>query len=309
MEGRPSVLVCVLYVGEPSLMEAIRSIEAQRDVDVRIIVIGHHPKQQAHERLFKTLNAFRDEHDAMLFIGSDMKIASDRLLFTLTDFYRTFPDVDQIVLGVDDWFSGEQILGVHSWRRGVKHSTSPHRLFTDVVDNSSRRKFKLARPRTPLILHGEAPSDLQAIRYGAQRAMKAASSGKESRWERLGSFVRFAQTAPTPQRLLAAAAIALALEDAEFGMRCLSGDRPLSVEDLEAVRARSGVEDLLDSLEKLVSDEPSRDRLRRERQEAAPARSRQSVLRRIRSSRRSGRAFEGAPQESMERAFYDLLGA
>jgi hypothetical protein len=292
-------------------MDAIRSVEKQRDVDARLIVIGHHPKQSAHARLFETLNAYRDRHDVMLFIGADMAIIPERLLYALIEFYRAFPEIDQTLFGVEDWFSGEQILGFLSWRRGVRHATSPDRLFTDVVKNSSRREFKIARPMTPLMLHGQQPSDLQAIRYGAQRAMKAAQSGKSSRWERLQSFILFARQSPTQQRMLAAASIAIALEDTDFGMRCISGDYPLNEDDLRRVQRRAEKPQLLNCLLNLTEDQSVRERLHRERRGFLPERpaSRPKLLQRLNEFKR-GRlesAPNRVPQESMEKIFYELL--
>ena len=307
--GLPSALVCLLYAGEPSLANAIRSIEKQRGVDVRFILIGNHPKRLAHERLFKTLNMFRDEHDVTLFLGADMELVPDRLLAALAGTYRQFPSIDHAILGVDDWFSGEQILGVQSWRRGVRHATDPNRLFTDVVANSSRGKFKLAHPRTPLILHGEEPSNAQAIRYGAQRAMKAAASGKASRWDRLATFARSVTEEPHPKRLLALAAMDVALEDPEFGLRCISGDDPLNASDLSVLHRRAESGDLVQSLSEKVNDSALRLSLSRERSESPADRGRPRLKYLSKVANFSSVRSDPPPQESIEAAFYEFLAA
>lgn len=307
MAGLPSALVCLLYAGEPSLTNAIQSIEKQRDIQVHFILVGNHPKQLAHERLFKTLNAYSDEYDLTLFLGADMELVPNRLLAALAGIYLQFPSIDHAFLGVEDWFSGEQILGVHSWRRGVQHATKPNRIFTDVVAHSSRQKFKLAHPRTPLILHGQEPSELQAIRYGAQRAMKAAALNKSSRWDRLGTFTRFVAKEPSSTRLLALAAIDLALEDAGAGLRFIAGDHSLSVSDLDVLHQRAESADLIESLVAKLDSPSFRSSVSREGSDS-PTELGQSLLQRLSQfTSFSATNAAGPSRQSVEEALYGLL--
>ena len=260
-----SVLACVLYTGEPSLASALKSLETQRDVDVRLIMIGYHPKHQAHKRLFETLNRYEAEHEFSIFLGADMELVEPRLLASLTAVYRQFPTLDEVMLGVNDWYSGEPQLGVLSWRRGVRHTLPRSSLFTDVTQSKVRSRVKIHPPLKPLILHGVDPSEIQAIRYGAQRGSKAAVSGKASRWERLEQFVEFAAANPHSGRRLALAGVLLSLEDADLGMRCISGEVPLSSDDLNRIRSVADSPHLVDDLNSLMSDPKLRIRLTLER--------------------------------------------
>jgi hypothetical protein len=91
----------------------------------------------------------------------------------------------------------------------------------------------------PLVLHGIGPSDDQAVRYGAHRALKAVATGKASRLERLAEFVRFVEVDPQPQRRLALAAAELALRDPAAGRRMVDVHDGLTPEELEGLRKRS----------------------------------------------------------------------
>lgn len=262
-------LAVVLYAGETSLPTALSSIESQTHVIPRFVVFGNHPKHQAHTRLFQLMNNYRAEHDFFIFLGADMSLVAPRLFHSLGTVFDEFPRLDHVLLDVNDWYSGEPQIGVNVWRRGVAHGTSPNRLFTDLASSTARTRLKIERPRVPLILHGIDPSDRQAVRYGAQRGMKAAASGKESRWERLGNLVEFTATDPAPQRLLALAGVKAALTDRSLGNRCIESTRSLSDDDLRKLRDSAGSAGLVDELLLLVMDPDFRIKLAAERREDA----------------------------------------
>lgn len=258
-------LAIILYAGEPSLSTAIASLEDQSDIIPRFVLIGNHPKHEAHERLFNLMNTHRDAYDYFIFIGADMSLAAPRLLAGLGTVFEEFPRLDHILLGANDWYSGEHQLGVNVWRRGVKHGASLNKLFTDVVSSTSRARLKIARPRTPLILHGINPSDRQAVRYGAQRGMKAAASGKQSRWERLAELVEFTAADPAPARLLALAGVKAALTDRSLGDRCIASTVSLSEDDLGALHDSARSPSLIEELRQLIGDADVRAGLAAER--------------------------------------------
>lgn len=270
--SNPSVLACVLYTGEPSLASALKSLEAQRGVDVRLFLIGYHPKREAHQRLFKTLNHYGREHDFSIFLGSDMELTEPRLLESIATVYQRYPQIDRAIFGVQDWYSGEPQIGVSTWRRGVRHTLPRSALFTDIIRSRVRTTFKLYAPQRPLILHGVDPSELQAVRYGAQRGLKAAASGKESRWSRLQQLTEFVDENPHPGRSTALAGVLLALRDAQLGTRCISGEEPLSPTDLDTIRQTANSPSLVSDLRALTQDRDFWQRLAEERFEPQPSR-------------------------------------
>lgn len=294
-------LAVVLYAGEPSLPTAISSIESQAGIVPRFILIGNHPKHQAHERLFRLMTDYRTEHDFFIFLGADMSLAAPRLLLGLGTIFDEFPRLDHILLGVNDWYSGEHQLGVNIWRRGVAHGSSPNRLFTDLASSTSRTRLKIERPRSPLILHGIDPSDRQAVRYGAQRGMKAAASGKQSRWDRLATLIDFAAADPAPQRLLALAGVKAALTDRSLGDRCIASTVSLSDDDLRTLQESARSAGLIDELRELVADVDLRVELSAERHVEVNAVPRKP--RRLRERLHRGRAGRVDLQAAEERLF------
>jgi hypothetical protein len=228
---RPSVLVGVLHVGEPSLPRALDRIRAQQDVAVELLEIGHETKAEAHRRLFDAFSDAADRHDALVKVDADMELVPPNLLHAIGTLFRQHPDLDHLLLGVDDWYSGRRIQGMNAWRNGVRWTAPPPDLFTDLATNTARTKLKVMDCGRPLVLHATDPSDEQAIRYGLQRGLKAAATGKASRVERLLDVVDHAGTVPERGRRLAVAALEAALSD------------PVSARDV-LDRARDGVTDV-----------------------------------------------------------------
>ena len=306
MPNRISPLVLVLYAGEPSLASTIASVESQHYVAPRFILIGNHPKHQAHERLYRTLNSYRHDHDFSIVLGADMEIVHPKLLSALGSVFEAFTEIDHILFGVSDWYSGENQLGVQAWRRGVRHSSPKSRLFTDIVSSTSTSKFKIAEPKVPLVLHGVDPSELQAIRYGAQRGLKAAASGKRSRWDRLSALANFAARNPAPQRRLCTASTLLSLQDESLGMRCIASTDATSPEDLVRIRTQAQSTTLFAELQALIDDESLRTRLAEERSDGTAQVVPRKLLSRFSPPFRRGVEID---QSAAEQHFYSQLEA
>jgi len=217
----PRVLVGMLHVGEPSVARVRALITGQADVDVELLEIAHLPEREAHAQLYAAFDAADERFDAVVKVDADMELIEPRLLHAIAVLFRRHPALDHILLGVDDWFSGQRILGMTSWRQGIRWTSPPPELFTDLPTNTARTELKLLDPGRPLVLHAADPTDEQAARYGLHRGLKAMSTGKASRIARLGDVVEHAVHAPQRGRLIALAAIALALEDGAAGQRLL----------------------------------------------------------------------------------------
>lgn len=254
--GTPQVLVGMLHVGEPSVPRVRGLITAQSGVDVELLEIAHLPEREAHARLYAAFDAADTRFDAVVKVDADMELIEPRLLHAIAVMFRRHSTLDHILLGVDDWFSGRRILGLTAWRRGVRWTSPPPELFTDLPTNTSRNELKVLDPGRPLVLHAADPTDAQAIRYGLHRGLKAVSTGKASRLERLRDVIEHAAHDPQRGRAVAVAAIALALEDGSAGRRMLadpdaddaarrallerSADPHLMVETLQFLAALTG---------------------------------------------------------------------
>lgn len=217
----PSVLVGMLHVGEPSLPRVREYLRAQVDVDVELLEVAHLPEREAHERLYAAFDMADARYDALVKVDADMELVEPRLLHAIALLFRRHQELDHVLLGVDDWFSGRRIQGLAAWRRGVRWTSPPPELFTDLPTNSVRTKLKIMDAGRPLVLHASDPTDEQAARYGLHRGLKAVAAGKASRIGRLTELVDHAESDPARGRRIAVAAIDLALENAEMAHRLL----------------------------------------------------------------------------------------
>jgi len=233
-------LAGILYAGEASLKRSLTCLEQQQDIELRTVMFGHHPFADAHQRLYRTFDERRLEHDLLVKVDADMEIIEPRLLHALGMLLRRHPEVDEILVGVEDWLSGERIMGMMAWRRGMRWRDAPSALFADLPATSVRTSLKLMDAPHPLVLHATSPSATQSLRYGAQRGLKVIETRKLSRWRRMQSFVRFAAANPEPERRLAVVGVEAALTDSELAGRCLYGAARLSSAEQEQLKARSG---------------------------------------------------------------------
>ncbi len=280
--GCPSLLVGMLHVGEPSVARVRERIRAQQDVDVELREFAHLPEREAHARLYATFDAADERHDALVKVDADMELVEPRLLHAIATLFVRHPGLDHVLIGVDDWFSGRRIQGMSAWRRGVRWTSPPPDLFTDLPTNTVRTKLKLMDVGLPLVLHATDPTDEQAIRYGLHRGLKAVATGKSSRIERLLNVVDHAAAAPERGRLLAVAAMELAFVDGAAATRLLAATSPADgVWGTIVERAASG--DLCSSVRARLEDGTTTGS---DHVAVAPVTRRTSFLRRVRCAAR-----------------------
>jgi hypothetical protein len=233
------VLVGTLHVGEPGLALALESAESQHGAKVTLSLIEYLPKWEAHDELFRRFDTLGPGYEVLAKLDADMRIVHPRLLAAVASVLRAEPELDHIVLGVDDWLSGERIQGIQFWRGGVRWDSPPPDLFTDLPASSARKSWSWIDTGFQLVVHAEDPSDLQVLRYGAHRGLKALRARTGSRLLRLENFARFAATDPAPQRSLALAAIEVSLHNEATGRLLVDGTAPVRAELVERLQERA----------------------------------------------------------------------
>lgn len=235
----PRVLVGVLHVGEPGLAHAVASARSQSDVEVDVLLIEHLPKSEAHDALFRSFTTRGAEYDILVKLDADMRIVKSRLLAAVFSLLASETTLDHVILGVDDWLSGQRIQGIQFWRGGVQWLLPVPDLFTDLPVSTVREKWSHIDIGTALVMHAEDPTEMQALRYGAHRGLKAARTRKASRLDRLVTFAHHAISDPAPTRLLALAAVELALKDEQAGRVLVDGTGAVPEELLLSLRTRA----------------------------------------------------------------------
>lgn len=237
-------LVGVLSAGEPTLPKALAAIRNQAGITVEIVHISDLPKHEAHRLLYKTFTARTDRFDLLAKVDADMEILHPRLLSSIAGLFDAFPEVDLAPVAVDDWLSGRQIWSLNVWRGGIRWLEEPPDLFSDQARNTSRQAFSLLKVGQPLVLHAAHATPLQALRYGAHRALKARSSQDVGRIRAVERTVRFCAAEPCFERNLVLLAIEMSLRDPELGR--LFVDTPTVKNPVATATARARVESASD---------------------------------------------------------------
>lgn len=257
-------LAGILYVGEPALPRVLEGLEAQTDVELRTILIGHHPFDQAHEQLYRAFDQRRDDHDVFVKVDADMEVVEPRLFGAIGTLFKMHGGLDLVTVGVDDWISGERIIGMNAWRKGTRWRAAPSALFADLPAVRVRSKLKLLDLPHPVVLHATTPTREQSWRYGAQRGLKVVDTLKLSRLKRMQDFVKFVLSAPQPARLLAVSGAEVAFFDRHLAERLVFGEAALTPSEVAGLEARADDPNVcartlerLDALASVVTSEGS----------------------------------------------------
>ena len=166
-------LILTLASGENELEACRSSVTAQCGVSTEHRVISNLPKSEAHARLYGTIMSEGDRFDRFVKLDADMVLAGDDVLERIAGLFDRLQRLDHLVLGVADWYTDGDIIGVHAFSRRARWLPNPSGLFTDPDPVFPGRKLVIEHPRPIAVLHGPDPSPVQAFYFGVHRAMKA----------------------------------------------------------------------------------------------------------------------------------------
>lgn len=263
----------MLSAQEASLQHAAHSVRSQENVSTEIFHIADKPKHEANVALYGTFSRRSIQFELLSRVDADMVIVEKRLFYAAARVFERHPDVDHLIIGVDDFFSGRKIDGLHLWRGGVTWNDSPPDLFSDLGHTTVRRKVKWAPTDRSLVLHAHEPSRLECARYGAHRGLKFRASGNSTRGRDLEDFVRYAGQSPDPRRLLAVAAVEASLSDPVFGRRFVDGIHLIDEQDWTQLLSRCEVaDDLVAKTLSAIRRVPLKPRTKATKPRHAPAR-------------------------------------
>lgn len=230
----PTAFVGMLRTDEAQFAAALSAVRSQEGCRVSYEVIGGFEEQEASRRLYSGFNDGVGRFDVRARVDADMVITSPRLLAAAAHLFAEDDRVDTITVGLEDFFTGAEIKGIHLWRREVRWLSMPGALFGDAVFDTSRRTLTVVDLPRPVALHAPEPSAAQSARYGSHRALKALVKGPTSKnWVDHRAVVATQRSDPHPARLLAIAAIVDVIEgqaldqhlEASLGRQALDVDR------------------------------------------------------------------------------------
>lgn len=172
-DDRPAVLVLTLFSGEAELERSIESLKDQTYRDWSQRVFEHLPNAEAHASLYRTIMAESENHDLFFKLDADMVLADDEVLADLVRVFEEHPELDHLVVAVNDWMTDSRIIGAHLFSSRVRWEEHEESLYVDPDPDFPGRKLVVDHPGRDLIFHAGNPSELQAFHFGAHRALQA----------------------------------------------------------------------------------------------------------------------------------------
>jgi hypothetical protein len=70
-------------------------------------------------------------HDLFFKLDADMVLADDRVLADLVRVFSDHPDLDHLVVAVNDWMTDSKIIGAHLFSNRVRWQEHSERLYVD----------------------------------------------------------------------------------------------------------------------------------------------------------------------------------
>lgn len=170
----PKVLVLTMYSGEA---EYEKCCEALRMQDYRCWeqrVFENLPNEEAHRQVYQTVMSEVATFDLFLKLDADMVLADSRVLTDLVGMFEDRPQLDHLVVAVEDWMTNSNIIGAHVFSNRVAWREHSETLYVDPDPEYAGGKLTILNPGRKLILHACDPSPLQAFHFGAHRGLQAA---------------------------------------------------------------------------------------------------------------------------------------
>ncbi len=177
-DGEGRALILTLYSGEGEFERCRRSVAAQDGVVVEHRVFEHLPNREAHDRLYRTITEERDRFDLFVKLDADMALADAGALGRMVAPFHKIDRLDHLVMGVDDWMTGTDMIGVHAFSPRVRWEDHDELLYVDPDPLYPGLKLVVAAPRPPVVDHCFDPTPMQAFHFGVHRALQASQRGR-----------------------------------------------------------------------------------------------------------------------------------
>ena len=173
------VWIGTLYSGEREFPECVCSLEAQSFRNFEHQVFRFLPNLEAHRRLYRTIMDRADEFDVFVKLDADMVFKDAGALAQIASIFRDNVGLDHCVFSVADWYSGTDILGLHSYSGRAHWGDLDDPLFVDPDPAIPGRKMELWDCPAPIAEHSPNPSLRQAFFFGLHRGLKVVQRGTQ----------------------------------------------------------------------------------------------------------------------------------
>lgn len=182
------IFVGTLKTIENEFEECVASIERQTYQNFEHFVFEDLPNKEAHDTLYRSFMERSDEFDLLVKVDADMVIENEALFEGIVERFEEHPQLQDLEIAVQDFFSDRLIWGMHAYHRSVEWETNDEDLFVDRAQIPSDRHMYDEEELAPAAIHCKNPSPFQAFHYGVHKALKMIQPG---RWPKNASHAWF----------------------------------------------------------------------------------------------------------------------
>ena len=167
------IFVGTLYCGENEYSECLLSIQKQTYRNYEHFIFKDLPNKLAHATLFQTFLDRAFEFDILIKVDADMVICSDQLFEKIVEKMSSNPDLGIFTIAVHDFFTGQMINGLATYRNSIRWNFEKDTLFVDIPEESTQMSCFDSKELAPAAYHCKDPSLYQAFHYGVHRGLKS----------------------------------------------------------------------------------------------------------------------------------------
>ena len=170
------VLVGLMYSIESEYAVSQWSLRQQTYTDYEVFKIEDMANKEAHDAMYQTFMDHSDRFDLFMKLDADMVLCRADFLARAVHLLKENPSVDDLQIGVHDFFMDELIHGLHIYSNRVRWAQCEEQVFVDMIDQRKQRMQDM-RILAPAAWHCPNPSLMQSFHYGVHRAIKVWQHG------------------------------------------------------------------------------------------------------------------------------------
>jgi hypothetical protein len=165
------VLVGILHCIEQEKDLCLASLAQQQPGGHRHFVITGRPNREAHTQLYRTFMRHAGSVDLFLKLDADMVLCRPDFIRKACQCFLEDPELDDLEVAVDDFFTGQLVFGLHVYRSRVVWSEFEERTFVDLGISARKRRLDNTE-LAPAALHCPDPGRFQSYHFGLHKAVK-----------------------------------------------------------------------------------------------------------------------------------------
>lgn len=170
------ILVGIMYCIEQEYPDSVWSLERQSYTNHDFFRIEKMPNKTAHEALYSCFMDHAGQYDLFLKLDADMVLCREDFLQRVVGIFQKQPEIDDLQIGVHDFFTDQLIYGLHVYSNRVTWAPNEEKVFVDMMDSRKTRAQDM-KYLAPAAWHCPNPSRFQAFHFGIHKAVKVLQIG------------------------------------------------------------------------------------------------------------------------------------